>query len=560
MRKNLFLLLIIALAVFLRLNNLNWDQGFHLHPDERFLTMVGNAMKFNGFINYFNPAKSLFNPANIDFKFYVYGTFPVVFNKIIAMMLGNDDYNMFTIQGRTLSAFFDIFTLIIVFKLVGYLEKKLKFSPSIKYWSAFFYAIAVLPIQLSHYFAVDTFLSFFMTVSFYFITKQYFSSENKNLLFAGIMLGLSLACKASAIYIVPLEIFFIFVVFFKKKKKSFLQIIFLILYGLSIYFALRIAAPYYFESANIFNPIPSQLFTANLATLKSFNDPEGFYPPGIQWINKNGFFALINMAFFGLGLPYFLFLICGFFIVRKKNYLNIVLIWVIGFFIFQSFQYVKNMRYFIFLYPFFAIFAAFGINWFFSLVKKFNHIRAISLVLLLIWPLSFSSIYLTKNSRIQASEWIYENIPGDKLLLNEHWDDPLPLLMEKNYGKNFRGKMLPVFYPDNKEKWLEMDALLNKSDYYILSSNRGWGSISTVPDKYPLMSKFYKDLFEGKLEYQKVKEFTSYPNLGYLLPNFVKTLLGEYVMGYIDDSWADESFTVYDHAKVIIFKNYAKVN
>ena len=38
------LFLVLILAFVLRIYGLNWDQGNHLHPDERFLTMVASAM------------------------------------------------------------------------------------------------------------------------------------------------------------------------------------------------------------------------------------------------------------------------------------------------------------------------------------------------------------------------------------------------------------------------------------------------------------------------------------------------------------------------------------
>ena len=44
-----------------------------------------------------------------------------------------------------------------IIKTVELLEKKYKLPPSTKYWSGLFYAITVLPIQLSHFFAVDSF-------------------------------------------------------------------------------------------------------------------------------------------------------------------------------------------------------------------------------------------------------------------------------------------------------------------------------------------------------------------------------------------------------------------
>ena len=157
----------------------------------------------------------------------------------------------------------------------------------------------------------------------------------------------------------------------------------------------------------------------------------------------------------------------------------------------------------------------------------------------------FSSIYSNKNSRVEASEWIYKNLPNGSYILSESWDDWLPLGVENNYGKQFSGEQLPVFDSDTPEKWQKMNDMLMRSDYYILSSNRGWGSIMTVPEKYPLMSKFYKELLENKNKnYKKIKEFTSYPSL-----NFLNISLK------FPDQWSDENFTVYDHPKVIIYKH-----
>ena len=39
------LVLILLVGAYLRLSHLNWDQGTHIHPDERFLTMVESALQ-----------------------------------------------------------------------------------------------------------------------------------------------------------------------------------------------------------------------------------------------------------------------------------------------------------------------------------------------------------------------------------------------------------------------------------------------------------------------------------------------------------------------------------
>ena len=96
-----------------------------------------------------------------------------------------------------------------------------------------------------------------------------------------------------------------------------------------------------------------------------------------------------------------------------------------------------------------------------------------------------------------------------------------------------------MFAEDSDEKWGILDEKFKKINYLILSSNRAYGSVPRLPEKYPKTIKYYEDLFADKLEFKKVAEFTSRP-----------TILD---IEIIDDN-ADETFTVYDHPKVIVFK------
>ena len=118
-----------------------------------------------------------------------------------------------------------------------------------------------------------------------------------------------------------------------------------------------------------------------------------------------------------------------------------------------------------------------------------------------------------------------------------------------------------------------MSQNLKKTDYIILTSNRLYGSIMTVPEKYPVTFRYYQALFNGTLGFDKVAEFTSRPNLPLpfvklcLTPPFIRygiiarknqecPLPG---ISFVTD-YADESFTVYDHPKVIIFKKVKPLN
>ena len=80
---------ILAAGAYLRFNGLSWDEDQHLHPDERFLTMVSSSIssvQVPG--EYFDTANSSLNPHNRGHTFYVYGTLPLIVVHSIILILG----------------------------------------------------------------------------------------------------------------------------------------------------------------------------------------------------------------------------------------------------------------------------------------------------------------------------------------------------------------------------------------------------------------------------------------------------------------------------------------
>lgn len=566
-KQKILLIAIICLAAVFRFTGVNWDQNTHLHPDERFLTMVGIDLKIpNNFLDYLDPDKSTLNPTNIldtsgnkKYSFYVYGSLPVTLNKIFAVLSDNDNYNGFTITGRMFSAFLDLLVIVLIFKTVRILEEKANLDSQIKYYATFFYAIAVIPIQLSHYFAVDSFLNTFLFLSFYSALEFYFNKRLIYVLICGIFFGFAFASKITALLMLPLLLVFLLIAYlrgveFKKNifssllnnKQSLIKpIITIFIFLITIYFSTRIANPYLFENFSFLNPQINIQFMQSLLTLKSFSGENVWYPPAVQWYSKTRIiYPLINLAIYGLGIPYFVLSIIGIILLlwRKVSVLlSITIIWLLLFFIYQASQFAAALRYFVLIYPFLAIFAGYS---FVTIFRKIHFVfRILIIITVLLWPLSFFSIYVTPHSRIQASEWIYQNLPSGTTIAWELWDDPLPLPLPSINNKTYRHLELAIFDPDTQDKWLNLNDKLNKADYYILSSNRAWGSIPTVPKKYPITSLFYKELFANKKDFVKKIEFTSYPSLKYLgIP-----------LEFPDDN-AEETFTVYDHPKVLILK------
>ncbi|OGC93064.1 hypothetical protein A2899_04075 [Candidatus Amesbacteria bacterium RIFCSPLOWO2_01_FULL_49_25] len=546
--QRLALLCIIFLGFTLRSVGRNWDQNYHLHPDERFLTMVVSAMSWPKTISeYFDTSRSLLNPHNIGFGFYVYGTYPAIFVRYLSQLLHRADYSQLTLVGRAASAVIDTGTIVLVFLISSRLFK----NTALSLISALMYALSVLPIQLSHFFAVDPYAVFFLTLSLYLLLI------NSPLL--GIAFGLTLAAKISSALFLPVIALGLLINFFKPGQKI-NTIILGFIFVLTTAITLRVFYPYLFTGLQ-FNPKVLQ----NWKELDSLSGADSYFPPAVQWLHTRPvWYSLSNLLYWGLGLPLGLLSLISLPYVlvnhRRHGYVYLVILWVIGLFFYQSTQFAQPMRYLYPIYPFLAVTAGAVL---FKILKISKILLILVLALTLVWPLAFVSIYTRPHSRLAASKWIYQNVPSGSTLSCDHWDDCLPI----GYPTEFRLLEYPLYGQDTPEKWQDMSARLAQTDYIIMSSNRLFGSISSAPDRYPAASKFYADLFSGKLGFSPVVQFTSRPNLpipGLNLcltpPNISYGAVSYQIqncplpgLSFVDD-YADETFTVYDHPKVIIFK------
>lgn len=107
--------ILLAGWAFRSMNN-NWDKSRHLHPDERYLSMVINAIEPVWTAReYFDTAASPLNPGNKDFGFFVYGTLPVFMVRYAGEWTGQVGYDLNTLLGRTMSAVMDTLTILFTF-------------------------------------------------------------------------------------------------------------------------------------------------------------------------------------------------------------------------------------------------------------------------------------------------------------------------------------------------------------------------------------------------------------------------------------------------------------
>lgn len=563
------LILILLFSFALRVYGINWDSNQHLNPDERFLTMVGTAATVPGsFLEYLNPKVSSLNPYNLgDFHFFVYGTLPLTLTKLAAVTYDMDSYNGLVIMGRLLSSLADIGTLIWVFLTASLFQKHRKLHITFPYISAAMYGIAVLPIQYSHFFTTDSFSVFFSMGAFYWSLRYSFVKKRviRHAILAGIFLGLGLGTKISTVFLIPLYAGLFLIPVWENRRqlhKNLRMIMSLFAAGvlsfLFAYVALRLADPRMFETMSWLNPTLNPQFVGNITELRYLMSPEAVFPPSVQWLHAPSLlFPLYNLVLFGVGLPFFIASCIGFllFLHDKKATSLVIVLWVCFFFIYQGTRHVLAMRYFYILYPFLALFAARAITAPTSYMTK-DRIATWLMPMffaMMIWPMSFIAIYTRPHTYVSASEWVYNNVPTGSMIVQEHWNDYLPVNFPPEHEKPARNSQeyviedLNVFDIDTSSKISTIREQVSRADYYIIPNNRSYGSMKNAPEAYPYMNELYDELFSGELGYELVAEFTSYPtiNLGF-------------TEVYIPDQWAEESFTVYDHPRVLIFQNMRK--
>ncbi len=532
---------LIALGVMLRFTGLNFDRGCHLHPDERFLTMVVTSIEWpESVAEYFSTETSPLNPVNKGHSFYVYGDLPVFAAKAIAQITGTDTYDGFTNTGRILSALADSATIALTF-LIG----SLLFGYVTGLWAAAFYSLSVLPIQLSHFFTTDPFMNLFMAWSFYFLLRFSKSQGFGHALISGLLAGMALACKISAISLLPVAALACLVT--GQRMSATKRVLFLLVILFSSFLTFRLLNPYAFDGPSFWGILPAKSFISNMKELSRISQPFSGFPPSLQWaLRAPLLFGLKNMALWGTGVTLFISGVTGLVIVfarllkDKEQELALPLVFIASLLALVACHPVQTMRYFLPLYPFIAIFAAYFVCRFNTEVKKVPLAwlpLSATVFFTLFWALAFHSIYSRPMTRVEASVWIKQNVPSGSTIATELWDDSLPL---GGYGRrHLKFQALDMTSKDSPEKIKEMVSRLDEADYLVISSNRAYGPITRLENVFPATSRLYYLLFGNLSGFHLEKEFFSYPSLGPVI--------------FPDDD-AEEAFTVYDHPRVFVFK------
>ena len=405
------LILLLLVAFTLRVWNLNWDEGTHQHPDERYWSIVTEDLEWAGPIEYFSPDRSGMNPYNHQGT-WVYGTLPLFATKAAAEFLESDSliserfvsladqvginlidekvnpknkaFNSgYEVQlvGRLLSALLDTGTV-----LLAYLLGKALFNRPSGFFSALLLTFTPLHLQYSHFHGAEIWATFFATAVILmsshlyrsasslppnqtFLTNQTISAS----LFIGALTGMGAASKFTVAFVIIAPVVVLAVTWITKLRDSqqnrngFFRaneaISLISITGLSAILSFRIFQPYAFDGLGKL----SDDFLKDLDYLNAVNSG-GDYPWVVQWVGRSPFFYPFKSIFWsGMG-PALSIIVCiglGLAIrevLRKANYLLLApLCFVILMFMVVSQQFNPLNRYLLPIYPTVIVFAGYGI-------------------------------------------------------------------------------------------------------------------------------------------------------------------------------------------------------
>jgi len=587
----------------LHLYGVDFAQGNNFHPDERqILFHVVQLSWPNSVAQFLNAATSPLNP-----HFFAYGSFPLYLLASVGNILSHispalANFANLTLTGRVLNALFDTGTIL----LTGWLGLLLtndrtpgrRYAWSVALLAAALVAFTPLQLQLSHFYTVDTMLLFFITLTvFACVVLVDTDKPVRWSLIAGLGFGLALATKFSAAPLaVPL-----FVALVMRWYKHGLSSIFvpLLLSTCSTLLVFLIAMPY----ALLDLPEFIQQVSAQGDLARGALD----LPYVRQFAGTTPYvYEAQNMLFWGMGLKLGLAALAGFLWLcwrvwkRDAGSWLVVLSWVVVYGAITGSFYVKFMRYMLPLYPFLTLMAA---SILIALVRRrstkaanlagtarpetiglwggtlrnvvaplagvrpnslaearYNFTRVLTTILpyaaivivlagTMFQGLALLNVYSVPNTRIQASRWIFSHLkPGSKLTY-EQWDDALPVAIDNHdpsvyqqaayddaNGQPQQG--LDLYGDDTSAKARLLATILPTVNAITMASDRLDKSIPRLPCRYPLTIHYYQLLFSGQLGFHLAAQFENRPNL----------------LGItLDDSNADESYSVFDHPTVRIF-------
>lgn len=647
--QRIALAVILLSAVTLRLTGLDWDGFQHHHPDERYITWVATTIEFPsigqvGEAAQWRPETSTFNPFHWSPEAgsegivvlqgqprdFAYGHVPLYLGVAATRLVewaappllrvlpagwsltadvlngaGRIEYHHLAAVGRFLTALIDTGTVLFTFLLGRRL-----YGVATGLLAAALLSVAVVHIQLAHFFTSDPYLTFFVVVAIYFMVAAHGdevagSTQGRRrkwyFVLAAIMVGLAIGSKFTAV-LLGLPLLWTAAAVGTSGKRWALALLGIALAALA--FALTnpfavldwtcVPSEVAGGRNSLFDILSNSCYVENILTQNAMVSGRADLGFTRQYAGTTPYLYFGEMLVrWGLGPLLGLVALAGLVwaiwdvgrslrgVAGVNDALRrllsqptvIVLLWVLPYAILTGGFYVKFLRYMQPVVPFLIVFGA-ALLWRVRRPSARYALVGIVLIGTALYAVAFVNLYRAEHPWNAASRWIYENIPSGTLILSEQWDDSLPINLvidgEKRSRKEYPNAELTWLTftgaTDNEERLLANLELLADAEYLTVLSNRVYGVAPRLPERYPLSGQYHQLLFDGALGYELVWVGGRAPRLfdvelwadtfswpGLRPPDAVSEYLGQ--SHAISLGRADESFIVYDQPLTMIFRN-----
>lgn len=562
-----------------------------MHPDERNMVNATQQLRcdVSGFRLQVSWFKQCLNP-----HFFAYGQLPLYlayfFLKIAQFVTGTFGnpllFDSIALSLRMIAAAASVLTFFVTLRIVNLLRP-------LKFWETIAVSLILIfvpyAIQFSHFGTTESILMLLYTSVLYQtlkIIKQKITM--KSLFVLGIILGVAIGIKSSSVlFAAAPSLVLFFHILFKKQKlpKKIIDLtkIFLIIFVATAAVAI-LTSPHNIINWGDF--LGAMRYESDVA----LGQYRAFYTRQFEYARPI-IFQLGKIFPYVFGLPQFILFLLGFFLFGLRDRkLNIVRLFILFYFIPSALVYAKWTRFVSPVFPMMSVIIAIlvidKINFLIKLKGKIKNVKSqvksqkfvfwmVNIFCIFVFSLfllpgaAYLSVYTSPDARFKASDWIYQNIPENSLILSETAnvvDIPLSYPDQKIMPKNYQVISFDFYNLDEQAVLMQrLQQYLASADYIFVPSRRIFANHTCfAPDdtvqiqdvvyedircralrqKYPVLHQYYQDLFSGASGFMQVAEISSFPRISI----FGKTLLE------FDDEQAEETWTVFDHPVVRIYK------
>lgn len=526
----LWIVAILLFAAGARFTNLEWDQKHFFHPDERAVTSAVGRLSLQ--------------PLQLDPDFYNYGHLPIYLTKVTTLLVSLVDphagsYDGIIINGRRMSALIGTLTVLLTIILGTRL-----YDRQVGLLGGFLLAACALHIQNSRFITVDITLTFFVLLALMQMVRLSQEGRPRHYLLAGACIGLAVATKFSAMPLfLPLGIAALHRYWVERRFSRF--------FLLSA--AAVVAAVAAFAAVEPYALLNWERFFRDIREQSDMVRNAGVFPYTTQYMHTPKYlYDLGQMIVWCMGPALGIAAVCAVVLRVGSTWTErraedlVLLSWVIPFFLVTGWFEVKFPRYLLPIYPILILWVS---DWLLRRRRAGSLIGRLGVPVVVIGTVAvgfaFMSTYTKPHTVVTASEWFYAHVPKGSKVLSQDWDEGFPMPLPGADGRAYTVVNFGYYErPDSLQKMQRLSEQLASSDYIVFQTKRLYGALTRAPERFPYSVNYFYELFAGDLGFTLIKEFASRPSLfGIEIP----------------DELADESLTVYDHPKVLVFQNTGRL-